>query len=793
MSYPRAAHAAFALAALMPLAVPAAGVLDPSFGANGRAALDLTPAALQGEHGSALAIRSDGKLIVVSETANVDPHRVVVSRHNANGSLDTTFGTGGQAVLDFGACAQCSLTSPSVVMLGNGSIVVAASESIATLASLTSISNIVVTRLTVNGAVDTAFGQAGVSRINPSGHSVVYDIAAQSDGRILVAGSSGPSGLMASPPPLPPALAPGNWLVTRLDASGSVDATFIDRVASSPEIQAPSAAQRIRLQSDGTIVVLGRSAAGLRAYRYSAATPLSTYPVTARGDFSDLAIDAQDRVWALAASQGGSQLIRLTAQLALDTTYPAAPLPPDVFLVSVLPLSTGEAFLAGGRGFVTPNGLSVSTAGVILKLDASGRVDPSFGDGGRVSIDRSIVNRLALQANGRAVAVGYEAAPPVSNTGDRLALLRIDPAVPGFVSTEWLGYPVQSLGTRSVAQAVTVYNSSAAPRTVSFTASASFEVEGCSGSLAAGASCQLSITYRPTTSAAELGYMDFAVDSLAIADSGGTQATLRLYTSAEKSLVQHFYRSILRRDADSGGWGFWNAEARRMRSELDASSGATGTNTTEAWFAMAMSFFASAEYTNRSRDDDAYLADLYRTFFDRAADSGGVEFWRGQIALGLPREMILNAFLFSSEFAALNATYFGGAATRPEVDLVLDMYRGLLGRLPDTAGLTYWVPRLQRAQCRDAASVRAEADAISSAFATSGEYTARGHDNSRYVADLYNAFLRRAGDASGFGFWKSELDKATLTREAARGAFLGSVEFAGRIERVIAAGCRSGA
>jgi hypothetical protein len=300
----------------------------------------------------------------------------------------------------------------------------------------------------------------------------------------------------------------------------------------------------------------------------------------------------------------------------------------------------------------------------------------------------------------------------------------------------------------------------------------------------------VSIAHRPTTTAVPFSFMDFAPTELAISDDRGHQATVQLYAGVEKSLVQHYYRSVLRRDADFGGWGFWNGEARRVRADVDALSGATGTATAEAWYAMAMGFFASPEYVGRGRSDEEFVTDLYRTFFDRAADSGGMTFWRGQLTQGLPREVILTAFMFSSEFAAFNAAYFGGVANRPEIDLVIDMYRGFLGRLPDSDGLRYWVQRMQAAQCQNAASVQAQADGISAQFASSAEYAARGRNNAQAVADLYNAFLRRAGDASGFGFWKSGLDTAAHTREDARRAFLASPEFGARVQRVIQAGCR---
>jgi hypothetical protein len=376
-------------------------------------------------------------------------------------------------------------------------------------------------------------------------------------------------------------------------------------------------------------------------------------------------------------------------------------------------------------------------------------------------------------------------------------LLRIDPAASRFVNTEWLQFPLQSLGTRSDPQSVTVTNNTAGARRVSFAPSANLEVQGCPVLLAPGESCLLQVTHLPRTTTALPTFSDFARASLSIVDDGGRQATVQVYGDVEKSLVVHFYRRILRREPDLNGWFYWGSQARSLDWNINAFAGTIFNNPAEAWNAMAMAFFGSAEYAARASDDDAYLVDLYQTFFDRAPDAGGLAFWKEQLGQGLPREMILTAFMFSSEFTEINSRYFGGAAVRPEIDVVLDMYRGILARLPDMnplpggpSGFRYWVLRLQAAQCQGEAAVRAEVAGMSSLFATSAEYAARSRSNALYVADLYNAFLRRSGDPTGFQNWKSALDTGSLTREEVRRAFVASAEFAARVQRVLQASCR---
>jgi len=141
----------------------------------------------------------------------------------------------------------------------------------------------------------------------------------------------------------------------------------------------------------------------------------------------------------------------------------------------------------------------------------------------------------------------------------------------------------------------------------------------------------------------------------------------------------------------------------------------------------------------------------------------------------LPREGALASFMFSPEFASFTASIFGNTAARAEVDTVGDFYRGLLGRLPDSGGFDFWVGRFRAAQCQGSSAVAAAADAISSAFASSAEYSARARTNVQYVDDLYNAFLRRGPDRPGIQFWTGQL--RSMTRGGVMLAFSEGAEF----------------
>jgi hypothetical protein len=203
-----------------------------------------------------------------------------------------------------------------------------------------------------------------------------------------------------------------------------------------------------------------------------------------------------------------------------------------------------------------------------------------------------------------------------------------------------------------------------------------------------------------------------------------------------------------------------------------------------------MTFYSSAEYIAFGRDNTGYVTDLYTTFFNRPPDAGGLSYWNGELSGGLPREVALVAFMFSAEFANFTQAIFGNTAARAEVDTVVDFYRGILARLPDSGGFNFWVQQFRTAQCQGASQVAAQVEAISSAYVDSAEYAGRNRSSAQFVGDLYNAFLRRGGDRGGVLFWISELDTGARTRSKMRKDFLASPEFGARVNAIVAQGCK---
>jgi hypothetical protein len=339
----------------------------------------------------------------------------------------------------------------------------------------------------------------------------------------------------------------------------------------------------------------------------------------------------------------------------------------------------------------------------------------------------------------------------------------------------------QSMGTTSPALKFAVVNLGTGAKAVgpiSITNPQFAQTNDCPATLAAGAGCTVSITFTPSVGP---GALLSTTSVTASFSADATSGAIGLFGTGEKSLVTHYYRSILGRAPDASGKSFWEGEASRMAS--------VGANVNEAWFALAMSFYSSPEYIAAHKTDTQFTTDLYTTFYNRAPDAGGLAFWVGQLGSGLPREVLLAQFMFSPEFATFTQGIFGNTTARAEINTVVDFYRGLLARLPDSGGFAFWKGQFQAAQCQNAAAVNAQVNSISSSFVNGAEYIGRGRTNTQYVGDLYNAFLRRGGDLTGVQFWINQLDSGAQSREQLRQQFIASPEFQSRVQAIIAQGC----
>jgi uncharacterized delta-60 repeat protein len=143
----------------------------------------------------AVAVQSDGKIVVVGETETGETavqRRIAVARLDATGALDPTFGTGGKVLLSFEQGITDLIDSDyhgrDVLIDANGRIIVVGFGHEHPTAGGDR-NRAVLARLRPDGALDPLFGSGG--RLTFSNAAVDYQAmgaALQADGKIVVCG-----------------------------------------------------------------------------------------------------------------------------------------------------------------------------------------------------------------------------------------------------------------------------------------------------------------------------------------------------------------------------------------------------------------------------------------------------------------------------------------------------------------------------------------------------------------------------------------------------------------------------
>ncbi len=182
------------------------GSIDTTFGTNGHVQTDFVSQTFNPSgRALAVALQSDGKIVVAGSASlpNSTDGRIssamAVARYDANGRLDTSFGTEGK-VVHFVALDQGRATLPEKSIATNqaseihiradGTILLAGSTTIALTNSLDGrASAMAFMQLNPNGSLDTYFGYQGVATLAPPKHWKVElgDMVVKPDGSVILA------------------------------------------------------------------------------------------------------------------------------------------------------------------------------------------------------------------------------------------------------------------------------------------------------------------------------------------------------------------------------------------------------------------------------------------------------------------------------------------------------------------------------------------------------------------------------------------------------------------------------
>jgi uncharacterized delta-60 repeat protein len=339
------------------LLISSVHALDPGdpdfvFGDGGMVTIDFESSQWDFGFGGVLA-QNDGKIVVIGQTwSAVTSTDFALTRYNVDGSLDQDFGNGGGVTTDFGSTEAAFDAAEDC----EGRIVVVGEAANGT--------RIAVARYNPDGSLDATFGSGGRVTTGLGLGSFARCIAVDGNNRVLVAGDTY-------------ATATGlDFIVVRYTSDGSLDEAFGTNGVVTSDFNSPGdRANAVTLDSLGRIVVAGTSA----------------YP------------KPTDRKFAVARFLPGG---------APDTAFGT-----DGKVTSDLGLGTSElraydvAIDDQDRIVVAGRAGSRSATFVVARFDVAGRLDLTFGDGGKVFADFGSSNAgaqsVAIDSSGGIIAAGY--------------------------------------------------------------------------------------------------------------------------------------------------------------------------------------------------------------------------------------------------------------------------------------------------------------------------------------------------------------------------------------------------
>lgn len=242
------------------------GTLDTTFGSAGITTTDLGGV----DTASSMAILPNGKILVAGRSFD---RNFAIVRYNANGTLDTTFGTAGITTTSFNAG---SAVGNSMALQRDGKIIVVGGIWLGNRWI------IVMARYNTDGTLDTSFGTAGTITTDLNADSNGYSVAVQPDGKIIVVGDFD---------------ATVSWdydfALLRYNANGTIDTTFDTDGLVTTDFGGSDSGSTMAMQADGKIVVVGGTWLN-NAYQFALAryntTPLAATLATSSPTFSSATI-----------------------------------------------------------------------------------------------------------------------------------------------------------------------------------------------------------------------------------------------------------------------------------------------------------------------------------------------------------------------------------------------------------------------------------------------------------------------------------------------------------------------
>jgi uncharacterized delta-60 repeat protein len=702
------------------------GRLDTSFGTGGKVTTDLGDY----DYGRSVTVQADGKILLGGHGS----YNFALARYNADGRLDTTFGTDGKVTTYLGGDYA---SGRSVIVQADGKILLGGSSG----------SNFALARYNADGSLDTSFGTDGKVTTDLGGSDYGQSVTVQADGKILLGGYAYTNGN-------------NNFALARYNADGSLDTTFDADGKLTTDLGGDDEGQSVTVQADGKILLSGHSSSNFALARYHSDGRLDTTfgtdgKVTTELGGSDygysvtVQADGKILLGGSATDTNGSYnfaLARYNSDGSLDTTFS----PPEntlqqrgaarftepeyswranaVALSPAAQILDTELVTAGHYAGAT---LALSRQGGANSQDVFSNVSDGtltvLNQGNYFAVDGVTIGRVTTNSNGQLVLSFNSNATQnlVNKAMQQIAYSNTSDAPPATVAIDWT-FNDGNTGAQGTGGALSVTGTSYV--TITPTNDAPFvaaEVPDQRVEVNAPFSYQLPVgtfidpdletlsysvtmadgtgvppwltfnratqTFSGTPSAADVGSLSIRVSasdgSLSASDVFSLVVNEYFEPVVDDSSVATYARSAnqytIRFDPVSKDLLVTDTDPQQY--EVRKFTNAKRIEFADLTLNLAVSDLADTiaePALNR-------IAELYVAFFNRVPDGDGMEFWLGQYRQGKTINDIADAFYNAGVYFS---DLTGYRADMSNDDFIHIVYRNVLGRPEgaDQEGLAFW-------------------------------------------------------------------------------------------------------